>query len=446
MARIPKFAYRKTPRGWLVNSPATLTLTGRRERAYFSNRDDAKEHAAKLREKFLEHGGNAQAITPSLAEAATTAERMLEPLGISLLEAVQRFVAGERLLEPLGISLPEAVRRFVTGEQRARASVTMERAIAEFRAAGGDPIDAKDAKAYRGKGRKWSDSQATAYRLRGDKLTEAFSGRLISSITGEELRKHLEATTGGAGSYNQALRLVRAIWRWCAKPPRKWCDTEAVEHLEGRDAVSGEIGVLSHKQALAVMRAAETYLPETVPAFAIALFTGMRAAEIDRLTPANIAADGITVPAVSAKTKRRRFIQMPEPLAAWLKRYPIGETVTPADWRRKQIAVRRLAGFRVWSDLVPRLDLKPKQEATPPDDLPEWPDNALRHTAATVAVAMGKSIETLTFEHGHVGGLEMLRRHYVGALPKAEALKIWAIAPTPKRGAKGKKTSHLRVA
>lgn len=390
-----------------MNSPASITLSGRRERCYFSTRDEAKEHAAKLREKFLEHGGNAQTITPTLAEAATTAERWLEPLGISLLEAVRRFVDAETLN---------------------RASVPIETVVAEFRASGST----------------WSDSQSSAYKLRGEKLVVEFPKRMISTIMGEELRKHLEATTGGPGSYNQALRLVRAIWRWSAKPPRKWCDTEAVQHLEGRDSVSGEIGVLSHEQALAVMRAAEKYLPETVPAFAIALFTGMRQAEIDRLTNGDVTSEGITVPAVSAKTKRRRFIQMPEPLAAWLKRYPVGESVTPPDWRRRQIAVRRLAGFKVWSDLVPRLDITPRLEASPPDDLPEWPDNALRHTAATVSIALGKPIETLTFEHGHVGGLEMLRRHYVGAMPKAEALKIWALRPEGKK--RRKKKTHLKVA
>jgi hypothetical protein len=155
----------------------------------------------------------------------------------------------------------------------------------------------------------------------------------------------------------------------------------------------------------------------------------MRQQEIDRLTPGDITGEGITVPATSAKTKRRRFVQMPEPLAAWLAAYPIGESVTPANWSRKEKAVRRLAGWKVWSDHVPTMGFKPTMDATPDEDLPEWPQNALRHTAATVSIALGKPIETLTFEHGHVGGLEMLRRHYVGAMPKKEALAIWSIGP-----------------
>jgi integrase len=309
-------------------------------------------------------------------------------------------------------------------ETRNRASVPIEEAVAAFRTSRGE----------------LSATQDKAYRLRGDKLIDAFTGRMVSSITGEELQEHLEETTGGEGAYNQNLRLVRAMFRWWAKPPRKWCDDEAVKHLEAKGTVSGEIGTLTAKQAAHLILTAEKHFPETVPAYAIALFTGMRQKEIDRLEPEHVTAEGITLPAMSAKTKRRRFIEMPAPLADFLAAYPIGDTVTPADWTRKDRAVRRLAGWKVWSDLVPRLKLKPKLDAAPPEDFPEWPHNALRHTAATVSVALGKPLEQLIFEHGHTGGVEMLKRSYVGAMPKAEAVKIWAIAPH------GKTKNRLEVA
>lgn len=392
MARRTLFTPKKTKDGWMLNIPAKYSMTGKRERHFYSTQKLALAAAVKLKAQRDQFGENSLAIAPTLADQATAAAKILEPLGIGLLEAVSRFAEIER---------------------RNRASVPVDKAITSFRATGDS----------------WSDSQSTAYRLRGDKLTEAFPDRLISTITGEELRLHLEETTGGPGAYNQNLRLVRAIWNWCAKPPRVWCGTEAIAHLETQESVSGEIGVLSSKEAETLLRTAEKHFPETVPAFAIALFTGMRQAELERLDPSDFTEEGITVPALSAKTKRRRFVQMPEPLEAWLAAYPVADTVVPSNWRRKEKAVRRLAGWRVWSDLVPRLKITPKLEAEPPDDFPAWPENALRHTAATVAIALGKPIETLTFEHGHVGGLEMLRRHYVGALPKSEAVKIWSIGP-----------------
>ncbi|MEI6606140.1 MAG: hypothetical protein WCP35_12575, partial [Verrucomicrobiota bacterium] len=84
---------------------------------------------------------------------------------------------------------------------------------------------------------------------------------------------------------------------------------------------------------------------------------------------------------------------------------------------------RRLAGWKVWSDLV--------EPVVPPDNLPEWSHNALRHTHASVLVAMGTPLETLTFEFGHSGGAQVLKARYVGVMPKAEAQKILNLRPIP---------------
>lgn len=390
--RHTRFLPKKTPLGkWVINIPAQFTASGKRERQYFATKEKALEAAEPLKKQKEEIGHNAQAISPALAEITTAALKLLEPLGIGLLEAVQKFVE----LESFN-----------------RASTTIEKAIEDFRATG----------------KSWSKSQATAYRLRGEKLIAAFPNRVVSTITGEELRKHIEKTTTGDGAFNQAVRLTKTIWRWCAKPPRKWCNTEAVEHLDAKETVSGEIEVFKYEEALKIMRTAEKYLPETIPAFAIALFTGMRQAEIERLRPQDINDKGITVPAKSAKTKRRRFIEMPEELLCWLKAYPISkDSITPPDWKRKNVAVKRLAGYKVWSDLVPRIDKTLSPE--PPADLPEWRDNALRHTAASIAVATGKPLESLIFEMGHSGGVTMLKRHYLGVMSKETAEKILSIRP-----------------
>jgi hypothetical protein len=79
-------------------------------------------------------------------------------------------------------------------------------------------------------------------------------------------------------------------------------------------------------------------------------------------------------------------------------------------------------------------------EAEPPEEAPEWPQNALRHTAASVALALGKELQTLIFEHGHSGGTEMLRKHYIGRVPKKDAQAIWTLGP------KGTKLPIIKIA
>ena len=58
-----------------------------------------------------------------------------------------------------------------------------------------------------------------------------------------------------------------------------------------------------------------------------------------------------------------------------------------------------------------------------------WRRQALRHSHASYAIAAGTPLESLLFEFGHVGGVEMLRKHYLGRASKAQAAAFFAIGP-----------------
>ncbi len=393
MAKTAKFAPVKTSKGWRLSIPPKYSQNGKREQHFFKTQALALGAAADLKSKRNEYGTQAKSISPSLAEMATSAAKRLEPFGVTITDVVNRFV---------------------DIELRNQASVPIETALGQFRAA-------KDGR---------SDSQILAYKMMAERLIEDFPGRSMASLTGIEIAKHIESRTGGPSAFNQRLSLISAFIRWSEKPPRGWCKSASIEHIERKETVSGHIGTLTAEQCRCIMNAAELHFPECVPAFAIGLFTGMRQKEIARLEARDITEDGVTVPAVSSKTKRRRFIEMPAPLAVWLKVYPIGDTVVPPNWIRKEKAVRRLAGWKVWSDIVAKMGFEPPMSAEPPEDAPEWIDNGLRHTAATVALALGKPIEQLVFEHGHSGGLNVLKNHYIGQMNKKEALAIWSLSPS----------------
>jgi len=388
MARKPSFQYKKTPSGWKVEIPERLSPTGSRQRVFFETRDGAKNYAANLRTEYEDHGTKASAISPSLADEAQRAIELLEPYGISLLEAA---------------------RAAVEKKKAELASTVIEDAIAAF----------MKSKTNR------SDAHTKAYGYMKRDLLLSFPGRLMSSITGAELLEHTEEASSTSATFNALARLIGAFWRWCAKHPRDWCDAKTVEVLERKETTKDEIGVLQAKQCQKLLDTAAKHYPDCVPGLAIALFTGLRKAELGRLRKDDITNSGINLPAASTKTGRRRFIHTPAPLAAWLKKFPIEDTVLPLNWHKKEKAVRRLAGWRVWSDLI--------EPHEPPSDLPAWPHNALRHTHASVHVALGKPLESLTFEFGHSGGAQVLKSHYVGVMPKVEANKILKIRPTSMR-------------
>ncbi len=384
MARIPAFKFVKTPRGWKVEKPASLSGTGQRERHYFKTREKAIEFAAKLKEDLQAHGANAATIRPSLADEATRAAEILQPYGISLLDAAKRIARMEK---------------------DKASSMDVVAALSQFL------LEKEDR----------SDSQRRAYEQMKTAMELEFQGRQLSTITPTELVAHVEANTGTDSTFNNRATSIKTFWRWCSKLPRNWCDSKTIEVLERRRTRRSAIGVLTAEGCRKLLQTAEEHYPDCVPAFAIGLFTGMRQAELERLEPEDITPEGITLPADATKTNRRRFIEMPTPLAAWLKSYPVADTVLPANWRRKEQAVRRRAGWRVWCNLF--------DPPGAPEDSPDWPDNGLRHTHASTMVALGKPLDSLTFEFGHSGGAAVLKSHYVGVMSKTEAINIWSIGP-----------------
>jgi integrase len=403
MAKPIRFTPVKTLHGWRLNIPAKISETGKRQQLFYRTQKLALAAADDLKRKVELFGVQTRAISPTVAEQATAALNLLEPYGISLLEAARRIAEIESMQ---------------------RRSSTIEDALNDYE-------NAKSGK---------SDRHTRSITYMSRHLREDFAGRAISSIMPEELQAHLEARTSGPVAFNGRLRLLTGLWRWAGKPPREWCNPDTLKHLERKESVTSEIRTISANEPATLLTTADQHLPDTVIPFAIALFTGMRMQEIERLKPEDIAPDGITVSRDKSKNNQRRFIHMPDPLAAWLDAYPITDCVCPPNWHRKEKAVRRLAGWKVWSDLVTTLPFKKRMEAEPPEDAPEWPQNALRHTAASVALAMGVELQTLIFEHGHSGGTEMLRKHYIGRMPKKDAQAIWSLGP------KGTKLPIIKIA
>jgi hypothetical protein len=247
VAKPIRFTPKNSPSGWRINIPAKISETGKRQQLFFRTQKLALAAADDLKKKVELFGVQARAISPSLAEQATAADALLKPYGISLLEAA---------------------RRIAEFEQERAASVTIETALDAFIAAKED--------------RSLKHVQAINHMAKH--LREEFPGRMISTITGVEVDALIESRTSGPSAFNAKVRLHVNFWRWCANARRGWCKADALSCIERKDENPSSTETLTANQAEALMRAAETYLPDCVIPFAIGLFTGMRPAEIKRPT------------------------------------------------------------------------------------------------------------------------------------------------------------------
>ena len=396
MARTPKFNWKKTPAGWQVDVPPSVSETGKRERHFFKTRDEAKEHAQTLREKFLEHGGQAAAIKPSLAEAA---------------------VAAEALLAPWGATLIQAVRFYVAEQERLAASKTLSEATALWL------VSCEGLR----------DRTLGGYEQTRKRLDAALGERLLASISTDEIQAAacpLGSTgSAAAGHYRNA----RAFWRWAAK--RGWCDAGRFAGVEApRVNREAEISTLAPADAEALLRVAETHYPQAVPLYAVQLFAGVRAEELGKLEAHHVTAEGIDIPAGVAKKGRRRHITPSATLSAWLERYPFKPC---PNWRRVDMACRRLAGWKVESELLAERVAAGTLKKLPKPTRGAWPQNVLRHTHASHAIAAGVPLESMLFQFGHAGGPNLLRQHYVGKVTKKDALAFFALRPSGDLAATG---------
>ena len=389
MAKPIRFTPKNSPSGWRINIPAKISETGKRQQLFYRTQKLAQAAADDLKKKVEVFGVQTRAIAPSLAETATAAAALLDPHGVSLLDAA-RFYAEARKRETASKKLSEAAGLWLVACEGLR------------------------------------DRTLQGYRQTANRLKSALGDSVLVRITGEELQKALvpkgTPPTAAAGHIGRG----KAFWNWCAASG--WCRAEVFATVRApkssRDA--DEIAILTIDETAALLAAATDHFPASVASYALQLFAGIRAEEITRLEAEHVTADGIDMPASVTKKGRRRHIAPNATLAAWLARYPF----TPcSNWRRVDRACRRLAGWEVESDILNAAVEAGKLEAVPVPTRGPWPQNALRHSHASYAVAAGVSLESLLFEFGHAGNPTMLRQHYVGRASKKQALEFFAIVP-----------------
>lgn len=362
-----------------MNTPATLSASGKRERCYFETRDQAKEHAADLRAKFLEHGSLASAIKPALAEQAVAAAAMLAPWGASLLDAARLLVETRR---------------------REEASCTV--------------LSAAEAWLKTCAGLRPRSLQS--YGQTAERLKSALGGFALSKLTAKEIAAGLGIEGASGSSAAVHYRNARAFWRWSAG--KGWCDSKTFDAIDPpRVSNDGEIEILSPEAVAALMQTAERTAPHTVAHFALLAFAGLRPEELSRIQAEHVTPTGIDLPASTTKKGRRRHITPSKTLAAWLSKYPFKPC---GHWRETFDKTRRLAGWDVQSRRAEKGAVAARGK---------WPQNALRHSHASYSIAAGLKLETLLFEFGHTGNAGVLRSHYVGRASKKQALEFFAIFP-----------------
>jgi len=191
---------------------------------------------------------------------------------------------------------------------------------------------------------------------------------------------------------------------------RGWLDQNPCRRLEPVAVEYKAPKILTPEEALKLMEAVRASCPRGLAWFALALFAGIRPEECDRLTWSNIdlTAGVVRIDAAAAKLRQRRIVHLMPAAIAWLQ----AAKETGADLPIPNVTRRRM-----------QRDLRPTMgwEA--------WPQDILRHTAASYWLAAVQDAGKVAHELGNSAGI--LLRHYRELVSREDAERFWAMRPMP---------------
>jgi len=417
--------YDQKRKRWRVTIPESISENNKRVRSWHKSREAARTYVTKITGEPSDEEP-AAIIPPMLAMKADEARSILEPFGLDLVEAAREVANALKLLDGAG-TIQDAVKAYRSTHEARHSSKELAHAVELYLTSRED----------------LRDSTQKSYTYTLSKVMKPLHDKTMAEIKTADLEALLKDK--GPVSRSMHRRNLGTFWKWASSPPRQWASFDTVSALEApRISNDSDIEILLQDDVRALLLAAETEGPAAAAAYAIAIFGGVRMAELEKLTWGDVRDEYIEIGRAIAKKHSRRLVPICPTLEAWLsttrgsasKETPI----VPPNWIDVSKSVRRRAGWDVSARLLNALVKAGKLKALAKPTRGKWPVNACRHTCASVQVAIGTPLEDLTFKFGHSGGHDMLRRHYVSRLTKKDAIKILSTGPG------GKTIQNLAVA
>lgn len=246
------------------------------------------------------------------------------------------------------------------------------------------------------------------------KFAETFGDTSIADITPAQIEGWLDGYQSnrrkslGPVSRNNFLAYLNAFFNFAAK--KGYASSNPVERIDRIRLDRPEIAILSPDEVRRLLFAARDHVPELMPYLAIAIFAGVRPAELQRLTWDRINFDlkYIHVTGGTAKVRGERYVDMENVLLKWLK--PYRQKAGP-------ICPQETYGFTKFFDKVRQVaGLKTS-----------WKPDVLRHTYASYHVAKYERKDKTALMMGN--STKMLDRHYRRPLHRSHTTAFWSVSP-----------------
>jgi integrase len=347
-----------------------LRVGGKRKRLFFRTRAEAELELARIKHKRAREGEDALAIPDSLRIMARDCAVLLEPYKATIAEAARFYIAH---LDSLRKSVSTAVLVDEYLSSRERAGLSRVHLI--------------------------------DLRHRLGRFSEAFGPRPVRGLLTSEIESWLHSLSLGPRSFNNFRSRLGSLFAYAGR--RHYLDANPVAAIERLKERSIPPEIFQPEELERVLSCAD---PELIPALAIGAFTGVRTAELLRLSwdEVDLVSGYVQVAAAKAKSARRRLIPISDNLREWLIPY----------------AGRTGALLPMWHQAYHKACACAAGQA----GLSRWPQNGLRHSFASYHLALHQNAPELSLHMGHTNPRQLFEA-YREVVTRQAGARYWAIRP-----------------
>jgi integrase len=356
-------------------------LNGKRQRRMFTDLDKAKREAKLAAEKIQRGLAANNDLSTRDREIFHAARKMLAPLNVPMLAALEEYVRARMILKEL--PLVTAAQEFMRQNDGVKLGVTVPEVCAEMVAA------------------KSQDSVSEGYvkQLKWDlrAFSKEFPGPILH-VKSEEIDRWLRGLGYAVTSRNNMLQSVKGLFKF-ARMRNYLPKTEITEasRITKLKVPAKDNEIYTPAQFEKLLRAAPSSM---IPLLAIRGFSGLRSAELMRLdwSAVNLDRRIIELRATQAKTAARRIVPISDNLAAWIAPFVAEGLIIPdPDVRNRASRLAKKIGIG-------------------------WPKNVLRHSYISYRVALTGDVPRTALESGN--SPDIIFRHYREVVDE-DAAKAW---------------------
>ena len=359
-----------------------MLLGEKRKRITRTSLEAAKIEARKLIAQIASGRAHEEPMTLSEVEDYRLAKGKLGPFNVSLLTAVEEWIAG-----------------------RGKAAGLITKTVAE--------VADEFLTSKRVEGAGFFHLEDRKYRM--NKFASSFPGR-IDLVSTHEIEVWLNGLKVSGRTRNNYRNAVLQLFRYARGKrylPRN--EPTVVEDVAAANSGEGAIEIYTPKELRLLLSNAPSKL---LPFFAIGALAGLRSQDMMRLDWGDIRFEQgfIEVAAEKAKTASRRLVPLLPALAAWLLplRQKSGQVV---GYKRNDVLCEARQRFC-------------KKEMVESGEVVEfiWKPNALRHSYASYRMADIKDAARVALEMGN--SPTMLFRNYRELVTEQQAAEWFSVLPT----------------